>query len=113
VLPKIVFVNEFIYWHVILTRFMSGCIFCLMSVDVLSDSSLVKHRITRLFYDISHSLAAVIECIAVLMRSERCRSVTDQPTVGANLYYGIYLCIQGDSGGEANILGNDSVDHCE
>ena len=33
--------------------------------------------------------------------------------VKPNLYYGIYFCIQGDSGGKANILGNDSVDHCE
>jgi len=37
-----IFVIEFIYWPVILTRFMSGRIFYLMSVDVLSDSSLVS-----------------------------------------------------------------------
>jgi len=41
-LPKILFVIDFIYWPVILTRFMSGRIFCLMSVDVLFDSSLVS-----------------------------------------------------------------------
>jgi len=34
-LPKIVFVIEFIYWPVILTRFMSGRIFCLMSCPIV------------------------------------------------------------------------------
>jgi hypothetical protein len=33
--------------------------------------------------------------------------------VKPNLYYCMYLCIQSDSGGKANILGNDIVDHCE
>jgi hypothetical protein len=75
------FVTGFVYWPVILTRFMSGRIFCLISVDVLSDSSLVSPG------SLVSSTSATLDGsdgMSVLMSSERCRSVTDQPTVGAN-----------------------------